>query len=423
MALDEYDRVGNQAEDSAIESMASSKFKMLRRFSTPTIPGYGIDRIFNKSDMKYYVHKCTHCGFDNKLKYADYNENNLEQSGNIRMVNPSGFHEDSMEVEDGTFDFVCQQCGLHLDRWYNGRWVAMHPERKEISGYFISQLNAVWVSADQLKRKEFASQSLQTFHNYVLGEPFLDQSLTVLDRDIWGNLDETRTVPSTDRFGYTKVVAGIDWGTHDNHIVISGLRPDGKMDILNLVRVPVTNDYRNIDADINRTIAELNLYEPDLILADLGYNGTKVNRLIQEFGKDKVFGVKVNPSRAVGEIKPSFNKAGNLVTLDKLSGNMFMISQLKSGNIKLWNDSQDKELQTLLNHLKNIMILEEEDDDGNFHKVIKQKNSSQPDHYGQALVYAVAAIRYLLDEDSYKNDFTYMDIDANGMAYGNGFTV
>jgi len=110
-----------------------------------TIPGYGIDRIFNKSDMKYYIHKCTHCGFDNRLRYADYDENHLEKSGNIRMVNPSGFHEDSMEVEDGTFDFVCQQCGLHLDRWYNGRWVAMHEERKEISGYFISHLKAVWV--------------------------------------------------------------------------------------------------------------------------------------------------------------------------------------------------------------------------------------------------------------------------------------
>lgn len=35
LALDEYDRVGNQAEDSATESMASSKFKVLRRFSTP----------------------------------------------------------------------------------------------------------------------------------------------------------------------------------------------------------------------------------------------------------------------------------------------------------------------------------------------------------------------------------------------------
>lgn len=299
----------------------------------------------------------------------------------------------------------------------------MHPERKEISGYFISQLNAVWVSADQLKRKEFASQSLQTFHNYVLGEPFLDQSLAVLDRDVWGNLDENRTTPSDDRFGYSKVVAGIDWGTHDNHIVILGLRDDGKMDVLNLIRVPVKNDYRNIDADINKTIVELSMYEPDLILADLGYNGTKVNRLIQEFGKDKVFGVKVNPARTVGEIKPSFNKAGNLVTLDKLSGNMFMISQLKSGNLKFWNDSKDKELHTLLTHLKNIMILEEEDDDGNFHKVIRQKNSSQPDHYGQALVYAVAAIRYLLDEDSYKNDFMYTDIDANGMNYGQGFTI
>ena len=33
--LDEYDRVGAQAEDSAVQSMSSSKFKYLRRFSTP----------------------------------------------------------------------------------------------------------------------------------------------------------------------------------------------------------------------------------------------------------------------------------------------------------------------------------------------------------------------------------------------------
>lgn len=35
LSLDEYDRVPAQAEDSAMESMASSKFKYRRRWSTP----------------------------------------------------------------------------------------------------------------------------------------------------------------------------------------------------------------------------------------------------------------------------------------------------------------------------------------------------------------------------------------------------
>ena len=67
------------------------------------------------------MHECGNCGYLNKMSYADYNENDLATSGNIRMVNPSGFNPENNEVEDGTFDFVCQKCGKHLDRWYNGR--------------------------------------------------------------------------------------------------------------------------------------------------------------------------------------------------------------------------------------------------------------------------------------------------------------
>lgn len=37
LSLDEYDRVGSAAEQSAIESMSSSQFHMLRRWSTPTL--------------------------------------------------------------------------------------------------------------------------------------------------------------------------------------------------------------------------------------------------------------------------------------------------------------------------------------------------------------------------------------------------
>ena len=75
------------------------------------------------SDMKVYMHKCTHCGFMNRMKYADYNPDSLENSGNIRLINPEGYNATTGEVEDNTFDFVCQKCGKHLDRWYNGQLI------------------------------------------------------------------------------------------------------------------------------------------------------------------------------------------------------------------------------------------------------------------------------------------------------------
>lgn len=55
----------------------------------------------------------------------------------------------------------------------NGEWVAKYPERTKdgggIRGYSISQMNAVWITADDLKRKELATPSKQAFYNYMLG--------------------------------------------------------------------------------------------------------------------------------------------------------------------------------------------------------------------------------------------------------------
>ena len=69
-----------------------------------------------------------------------------EDGGNIKLVNPEGYDELNRQVADGTFAFVCNKCGNLLDRWYNGKWVADAPHVNAMSGYFISQLNAVWVN-------------------------------------------------------------------------------------------------------------------------------------------------------------------------------------------------------------------------------------------------------------------------------------
>ncbi|MDN6750956.1 MAG: phage terminase large subunit family protein, partial [Staphylococcus equorum] len=178
LSLDEYDRVPSASESSAIESMSSSPFQIMRRWSTPTTPNMGIHKLYMQSDQWYYGHRCEHCNYLNEMSFDDYDPDNLDKSGNILLVNPEGIDEMAKTVQEGSYQFVCQKCGKLLDRWYNGEWHAKYPERtkddKGTRGYFITQLNAVWISASELKQKEMNEPSRQLFHNYTLGMPFED---------------------------------------------------------------------------------------------------------------------------------------------------------------------------------------------------------------------------------------------------------
>ena len=55
------------------------------------------------------------------MNYDEYqSESPLEKRGNILCVNPKGIDILAGTVVEGSYQFVCQKCGLPLDRWYNG---------------------------------------------------------------------------------------------------------------------------------------------------------------------------------------------------------------------------------------------------------------------------------------------------------------
>lgn len=156
VSLDEYDRLSPLAEQSAIESMSSSKYKCLRRWSTPTAPGVYIDKLYNESNQMRYYHKCTHCGYEQIIDYEK----------NIELVNKDGIDTISKVIQPGTYRFICRKCGKPLDRWYNGFWHEDNPGSGKMIGFSISQLDAVWVSADHLKQQELRAPSKAYFYNY-----------------------------------------------------------------------------------------------------------------------------------------------------------------------------------------------------------------------------------------------------------------
>lgn len=196
--------------------------------------------------------------------------------------------------------------------------------------------------------------------------------------------------------------------------MVTGLRPNGQKDVLRAFQVKETSTFSDINADLKHIMMELDAYQPDLILADLGYNGNKVVQLQHYFGEDKVFGVHVNPSSSRGEVKPVWNLNSSKVTIDKLTQNIANINEIKSGKWGFWKE-HDKELEQFVLHFSNLIIRDEEDDNGDFYKIITRKGA---DHFSQCLAYANVGIRKLQDDalNSSSSVFASTVVDMNPMS-------
>lgn len=407
LLLDEYDHVLPAAEQSAINSLASSPYKLTRRWSTPTTVGMGIQNLYDSSDQMEWTFKCTHCNYDNVMKYADYNPNNLYKSGNLLLVNPDGIDVAARKVENGSYTYVCQKCGKPLDRWYSGRWVPKYPERTlttgGLRGYRISQLDAVWISADALKRSELKSLSKQEFYNYDLGMPYADSNLSITDADVMKI--STPRIPHKviNRGDYKYIVVGIDWGVKHT-VVVCGVNAQLHIDIINDFQIDGDKATTGESgADIKRLRYILAPYQPDIIVADIGDSGNKIHDLMNIYGKDKVFGCRYTSSptsglfSATGQIEPKWNLADNTVVVDKLAQHKRAIALIKEQKVNIWAE-RDEDWNRFLTHWKNVSIRNEELPNGDTRQVI-EKRGGRGDHSASAMVYCIQAVDYIRKRD------------------------
>lgn len=183
----------------------------------------------------------------------------------------------------------------------------------------------------------------------------------VTDRDVLENYAPDLPGQRQDRKGYRFISVGIDWGKY-NWVTIHGMRDNGQIDLIRLFSVETIKDHTKIGQDFQRIIMEISKYKPDVIIADNGDSGDRVMRLINHFGKGKVFGCTYKSSpKSSGQIVPVFNDRGDTVTVDKLMQNKMYIDALKYGEIKTYK-ILDNDLKLYLKHWKNVVISDEQDD-------------------------------------------------------------
>ncbi len=176
--------------------MGYSKVRSQHYFSTPTIPDFGIDKLFTQSDQKYWRFNCPHCSFRQHMEW-DLN----------------------VDIEQRIY--TCQKCHQELAPWQInqlGSWEARYPGR-EISGYWISQMHCSWRTANDLIKEKERAEDETYFYNFVLGLPYLSSDQRIPASLFLKNV----TNEKTEGFDGDINVMGIDTGKgtgKGNHAII-----------------------------------------------------------------------------------------------------------------------------------------------------------------------------------------------------------
>jgi hypothetical protein len=164
--VDEVDEISSKAIDLAKERLSHSRIKHEFYLSTPSLPNFGIDKLYQEeSDQRIWMIRCSHCG----------HETCLEQE----------FPSCLIERPNGSVYRACKHCKSEIHP-KDGRWVPQYPG-KDMRGYWISQLNSAFVSPKEILKAHNEKENIQEFYNSKLGLPYVASENQLSASDIFSN--------------------------------------------------------------------------------------------------------------------------------------------------------------------------------------------------------------------------------------------
>jgi len=237
--VDERDEISDLMVAMAIERMGASKVKHYREFSTPTVPGFGVDVSYEGSDQRIWMIKCKHCGMETCLE-----KEFPECLGTY--LNKQVFKK-------------CKKCHRQIDP-SNGRWVPQYPSRS-IHGYWISQLSSKLVDPKTIldswlfPERQIPKTTKTEVMNSKLGMAHIESENQLTEQQVRNCMS---TNPMDGR-SEGPCAMGVDIGNLF-HVVI-GIKLEGRfVRILRIAEVPEWNDVHDLARDYNVQCAVLDKY-------------------------------------------------------------------------------------------------------------------------------------------------------------------
>lgn len=225
LVFDELDEAMPKQKDAAKHRVDHSHFKWILELSTPTIPDYGIDVEFQRSDQRFWMLKCPHCGEWNCTEET--------------------FPKCLVRTGEETVILACRKCRKELDP-AAGEWVARHPNRKKRRGYHICQLYSTFIDLnDVLTEYEDPQTDRTIFYNHRLGLPHIEAVDRLQREEVYACCVSELTFPGRG----TSCSMGADVGPKDLIVCISERHPSGRRRIVFLGKV---KEFKDLDPLMKR---------------------------------------------------------------------------------------------------------------------------------------------------------------------------
>ncbi len=216
LILDELDEMDQKQIWLALERLSGHIEKSVWAISTPTIPKYGIHRLFQQGTQEHWIFKCPHCSRRTEFIWPDC----IEIRG------------ESVEDPDCKESFLkCRECKKQLKQsekpefLSTGKWVSdVKDHDPDHRSFYINQLNSFTVSPEDLVRAYFRGladeSAAHEFNNSKLGLPYIGEGAqlndVLIDQNIKGY---TKQDPRPSQGGDRLITMGVDQG-NKNYISV-----------------------------------------------------------------------------------------------------------------------------------------------------------------------------------------------------------
>ncbi len=320
-----YDEVDKSKQEIIRDFSSRLSFSALQEkiyLSTPTIPDFGIDALFNHSDQKHWRFICPHCHYCQHLEWEK-------------------------NVDFGSQVYICQKCHqkISIEDVKQGGWEARFPDR-EVSGYWISQMLAR--PAKELIKELEDAEDEQYFYNFILGLPYLNPEAQISAGLILKNLTSIKNEEKN-------CVMGVDVQLRELYIILGN-----EKGVFGIARID-----DNPEKSMWDRLAELmEVYEVRYAVIDAEYKTNDVLAFAKRFphkvymawyreDPKKIAIVRFGDEGKFTDKRKDFEEEIK-VLVDRNRIIDALIDDLKKGKIPFNFTSGDARVAELVNHAKRI---------------------------------------------------------------------
>ena len=240
IVYDEYDEMDANMVKLAEQRVSGSRVKHLIKIGHPTVPGFGIDGEFERSDQRLWMIKCKACGEYTCLE-AEF--------------------PDSMVQFEGKWIRGCRKCKREV-AIADGEWVAKHPTR-DVRGYWISQLLSPTVSPTEIMRRyehlcetgrDIGNAGPEVFWAQCMGQAYADVDDALSEEDVLRLCSKDHPAELRSE-GPTFL--GCDVGKQDLHVMIGAKFADGMKRAIRCERVSSFDELLDLGRNFNVQVGVL----------------------------------------------------------------------------------------------------------------------------------------------------------------------